>query len=147
MSKKSENWYLGSSYIETIGFRRPAHKKGLFISILMTRRERCNIKGITEENFAETICSGPTLNYMCNATKFRLNNTIRETKHKNTQTKIGKQNDQRMKRLKEKIAETVNLPQFILNYVYHKKTTFKVYSKYLFDYDVQLINCGTYFQL
>ena len=26
-----ENWYLGSSYIETIGFRRPAHKKGLFI--------------------------------------------------------------------------------------------------------------------
>ena len=62
-------------------------------------------------------------------------------------TKIGKQNDQRMKRLKEKIAETVNLPQFILNYVYHKKTTFKVYSKYMFDYDVQLINCGTYFQL
>ena len=88
VSKNSENWYLGSSYIETIGFRRPAHKKGLFISILMTRRERCNIKGITEENFAETICSGPTLNYMCNATKFRLNNTIREKKHKNTQ-KLG----------------------------------------------------------
>ena len=53
-----------------------------------------------------------------------------------------------MKRLKEKIAETDNIPQFILNYVYHKKkTTFKVYSKYMFDYDVQLINCGTYFQL
>ena len=31
MSKNSENWYLGSSYIETIGFRRPAHKKGFFI--------------------------------------------------------------------------------------------------------------------
>ena len=29
--KKSENWYLGSLYIETIGFRRPAHKKGFFI--------------------------------------------------------------------------------------------------------------------
>ena len=52
-----------------------------------------------------------------------------------------------MKRLKEKIAETDNIPQFILNYVYNKKTTFKVYSKYRFDYDVQLINCGTYFQL
>ena len=61
-------------------------------------------------------------------------------------TKIGKQNDQRMKRLKEKIAETVNLPQFILNYVYHKKTTFKVYSKYMVDYDVHIYN-GTYFQL
>ena len=82
---------------------------------------------------------------MCNATKFRLNNTIRETKHKNTQTKIGKQNDQRMKRLKEKIAETVNLPQFILNYVYHKKM--KLYSKYIFDYIVQLTNNETYFQL
>ena len=31
MSKKSENWYLSSSYTETIGFRRPAHKKGFFI--------------------------------------------------------------------------------------------------------------------
>ena len=31
MSKNSENWYMGSSYIETIGFWRPAHKKGLFI--------------------------------------------------------------------------------------------------------------------
>ena len=31
MSKISENWYLGSSYIETIGCRRPAHKKGFFI--------------------------------------------------------------------------------------------------------------------
>ena len=31
VSKKSENWYWGSSYIETIGFRRPAHNKGLFI--------------------------------------------------------------------------------------------------------------------
>ena len=31
VSKNSENWYLGSSYIETIGLRRPAHKKGFFI--------------------------------------------------------------------------------------------------------------------
>ena len=31
VSKKSENWYLGSSYVETIGFRRPALKKGFFI--------------------------------------------------------------------------------------------------------------------
>ena len=31
VSKNSENWYLGSSYTETIGFRRPAHKKGFFI--------------------------------------------------------------------------------------------------------------------
>ena len=31
VSKKSENWYLGSSYIETIGFRRPARKKVFFI--------------------------------------------------------------------------------------------------------------------
>ena len=29
--KTLENWYFGSLYIETIGFRRPAHKKGFFI--------------------------------------------------------------------------------------------------------------------
>ena len=42
MSKNSENWYLGSSHIETIGFRRPAHKKRFFIlrNILVDAQER-----------------------------------------------------------------------------------------------------------
>ena len=31
MCPKTLNWYLGSSYMETIGFQRPAQKKGLFI--------------------------------------------------------------------------------------------------------------------
>ena len=42
VSKNSENWYLGSSHIETIGFRRPAHKKRFFIlrNILVDAQER-----------------------------------------------------------------------------------------------------------
>ena len=41
VSKKSENWYLGSLYIEKIGFRRPAHKKVFFIfrNTLLTAKD------------------------------------------------------------------------------------------------------------
>ena len=38
---------------------------------LITRREKCNIKAISEEKFAESVCSGPTVNYMSSAVKFR----------------------------------------------------------------------------
>ena len=38
---------------------------------IIFRREKCNIKAISEEKFAEAVCSGPTVNYMSAAEKFR----------------------------------------------------------------------------
>ena len=41
-----------------------------------TRREKCNIKAISEEKYAESVCKGPTVNYMSAAVKFRFRATI-----------------------------------------------------------------------
>ena len=42
----------------------------------LTRREKCNIKAISEEKYAESVCKGPTVNYMSAAVKFRFRATI-----------------------------------------------------------------------
>lgn len=43
---------------------------------VFTRREKCNIKAISEEKYAESVCKGPTVNYMSAAVKFRFRATI-----------------------------------------------------------------------
>ena len=51
----------------------------IVVVITMTitfRREKCNIKAISEEKFAEAVCSGPTVNYMSAAEKFRFDDNV-----------------------------------------------------------------------
>ena len=49
----------------------PACECDLTHCSLWLRREKCNIKAISEEKYAESVCSGPTVNYMSAAVKFR----------------------------------------------------------------------------
>ena len=43
----------------------------VIMMMITFRREKCNIKAISEEKFAKAVCSGPTVNYMSAAEKFR----------------------------------------------------------------------------
>ena len=51
-----------------MGFVRAKFYQIMFFS---PRREKCNIKAISEEKYAESVCKGPTVNYMSAAVKFR----------------------------------------------------------------------------
>ena len=42
------------------------------IVVIMDRRPKCHIKGISGEMFATTVCSAPTLAYLDRAVTFRL---------------------------------------------------------------------------
>ena len=56
-----------------MGFVRAKFYQIMFFS---PRREKCNIKAISEEKYAESVCKGPTVNYMSAAVKFRFKATI-----------------------------------------------------------------------
>jgi len=40
------------------------------VVVIVDRRTRCNIKGISEKDFVAAVCSGPTMSYLEKATKF-----------------------------------------------------------------------------
>jgi len=41
------------------------------VVVIVDRRTKCNIKAISGQKFAQAVCTGPTMSYLNNATKFR----------------------------------------------------------------------------